>query len=55
MSAPEEKLTVRSLYKELGEARIAALSQEFYDRVYGKELIFKKKKKKTPLPQLTCY
>ncbi len=42
MSAPEEKLTVKSLYKELGEARIAALSQAFYDRVYGKELIFKK-------------
>lgn len=32
---PDQPLRVRDLFAELGEARIQALSQEFYDRVYG--------------------
>jgi hypothetical protein len=31
----QDKLRVRDLYKELGEAGLQAISQEFYDRVYG--------------------
>jgi truncated hemoglobin YjbI len=35
MAKAASPLRVRDLYKELGEARLQALSQEFYDRVYG--------------------